>query len=129
MIFQEPMTSLNPIMKVGDQIVEAIRLHRDEGRAQARARAANILGRVGIPAPERRLGAYPHQLSGGMRQRVMIAMAFVCDAKLLIADEPTTGLDVTIQAQIIQLMKKMRSRIRDLNHPHHARHGRGRGHG
>ncbi|HEY9593657.1 MAG TPA: ABC transporter ATP-binding protein, partial [Spirochaetia bacterium] len=98
MIFQEPMTSLNPIMKIGDQIVEAIRLHSDEGGKAARARAVDMLRRVGIPNPERRMAAYPHQLSGGMRQRVMIAMALVCNAKLLIADEPTTGLDVTIQA-------------------------------
>ena len=108
MIFQEPMTSLNPIMTVGDQIIESIRLHRDEGRGQARARATEMLRRVGIPTPEKRLGSYPHQLSGGLRQRVMIAMALVSDAKLLIADEPTTALDVTIQAQILRLMKKMR---------------------
>ncbi|HET6487825.1 MAG TPA: ABC transporter ATP-binding protein, partial [Spirochaetia bacterium] len=111
MIFQEPMTSLNPIMTVGDQIIESIRLHRDEGRARARARATEMLGRVGIPTPEKRLGAFPHQLSGGLRQRVMIAMALVSDAKLLIADEPTTALDVTIQAQILRVMKRMRSEL------------------
>ncbi len=111
MIFQEPMTSLNPIMTVGNQIIESIRLHRDENRAQARARATEMLRRVGIPTPEKRLGSYPHQLSGGLRQRVMIAMALVSDAKLLIADEPTTALDVTIQAQILRLMRKMRAEL------------------
>lgn len=109
MIFQEPMTSLNPIMTVGAQIEEAILLHQDIGASAARKKAIDMLTRVGIPLPEKRLDAYPHQLSGGMRQRVMIAMALSCNSKLLIADEPTTALDVTIQAQIIDLMKKMRS--------------------
>ncbi len=109
MIFQEPMTSLNPIMKVGTQISEAILLHQKIGAADARKKAIEMLTRVGIPLPEKRMDSYPHQLSGGMRQRVMIAMALSCNSKLLIADEPTTALDVTIQAQIIDLMKKMRS--------------------
>jgi len=109
MIFQEPMTSLNPIMKVGSQISEAILLHQKIGAAEARKKATEMLERVGIPMPEKRMDSYPHQLSGGMRQRVMIAMALSCNSKLLIADEPTTALDVTIQAQIINLMKKMRS--------------------
>lgn len=109
MIFQEPMTSLNPIMTVGAQIAEAILLHQDIGVSAARKKAVEMLTRVGIPMPEKRLNSYPHQLSGGMRQRIMIAMALSCNSKLLIADEPTTALDVTIQAQIIDLMKKMRS--------------------
>lgn len=109
MIFQEPMTSLNPIMTVGAQIIEAILLHQKIGSSAARKKAVEMLTRVGIPIPEKRLDSYPHQLSGGMRQRVMIAMALSCKSKLLIADEPTTALDVTIQAQIIDLMKKMRS--------------------
>ncbi len=109
MIFQEPMTSLNPIMTVGTQITEAILLHQNIGIAAARKKAVDMLTRVGIPMPLKRLDSYPHQLSGGMRQRVMIAMALSCNSKILIADEPTTALDVTIQAQIIDLMRKMRS--------------------
>jgi oligopeptide/dipeptide ABC transporter ATP-binding protein len=109
MIFQEPMTSLNPIMTVGTQITEAILLHQNIGAAAARKKATDMLARVGIPMPEKRLDSYPHQLSGGMRQRVMIAMALSCNSKILIADEPTTALDVTIQAQIIDLMRKMKS--------------------
>jgi peptide/nickel transport system ATP-binding protein len=108
MIFQEPMSSLNPVMSIGDQIAEAVLLHENVSRRQARARAVEMLGLVGIPAPAERLGAFPHQFSGGMRQRVMIAMALVCNPKLLIADEPTTALDVTIQAQVLELMKKLR---------------------
>ena len=108
MIFQEPMTSLNPLFKVGDQISEAIALHKGLTRRQAREHAIDMLRRVSIPEPEQRAQAYPHQMSGGMRQRVMIAMALSCDPKVLIADEPTTALDVTIQAQILGLMREIR---------------------
>ncbi len=107
MIFQEPMTSLNPAFTVGDQIVEAIREHSDVSPAEARAQAIGWLARVRIPAPERRFDEYPHRLSGGMRQRVMIAMAMACRPSVLIADEPTTALDVTIQAQILDLMREL----------------------
>ncbi|MDP3416361.1 ABC transporter ATP-binding protein [Falsiroseomonas sp.] len=104
MIFQEPMTSLNPAYTVGSQMTEVLRRHRGATRAQAVDRAAELLGRVGITAPGLRLGQFPHQLSGGLRQRVMIAMALMCDPELLIADEPTTALDVTVQAQILRLL-------------------------
>jgi len=110
MIFQEPMTSLNPVYTIGNQIIEAIELHQDKKGAAARRRAVDILGLVGIADPERRIDEYPHQLSGGMRQRVMIAMALSCDPALLIADEPTTALDVTIQAQILDLIKQIQKR-------------------
>jgi len=110
MIFQEPMTSLNPVFTVGRQIGETLRVHRGLGRAEARQRALEALRLVQVPAPERRLDAYPHQLSGGLRQRVMIAMALACDPALLIADEPTTALDVTIQAQILTLLAGLRDR-------------------
>jgi peptide/nickel transport system ATP-binding protein len=111
MIFQEPMTSLNPVYSVGWQIVEAIRLHQKKSRRDARARAVEMLRLVGIPAPETNIDAYPHQLSGGMRQRVMIAMALACEPSLLIADEPTTALDVTIQAQILELLSKLKEQL------------------
>ena len=110
MIFQEPMTSLNPVYTVGEQIIEAIQLHEAVSNAAARARAVEMLGLVRIPNPESRVDEYPHQMSGGMRQRVMIALALACHPKLLIADEPTTALDVTIQAQILDLMRDLRDR-------------------
>ena len=107
MIFQDPMTSLNPVMKAGKQIEESIRLHEQISRAEAKQRTLEMMEAAGIPDPERRYECYPHQLSGGLRQRVMIAMAMVCRPKLLIADEPTTALDVTVEAQILDLMKKL----------------------
>ncbi len=107
MVFQEPMTALNPVFTVGDQLMETVRLHRGYDAARAREHAIQMLTRVGIPAPERRVDEYPHQLSGGMRQRVMIAIAMSCDPALLIADEPTTALDVTIQAQILDLVREL----------------------
>jgi oligopeptide/dipeptide ABC transporter ATP-binding protein len=109
MIFQEPMTSLNPVYTVGSQIMEAVRIHRDVSRNDARDRAIQMLELVGIPSPRERVTAYPHELSGGMRQRVMIAIALSCEPKLLIADEPTTALDVTIQAQILDLLRKLQA--------------------
>jgi len=111
MIFQEPMTSLNPVFTIGDQIAEVVRLHRDVSRAEARGRALEMLELVRMADPRRRLGEYPHQLSGGMRQRVVIAMALACDPDLVIADEPTTALDVTIQAQILDLLADLRQRL------------------
>jgi peptide/nickel transport system ATP-binding protein len=109
MIFQEPMTSLNPSFTIGDQIIETILRHRGGTRSAARKRAIDLLRRVHIPSPERRIDEYPHKLSGGMRQRVMIAMALACDPRLLIADEPTTALDVTLQAQILDLMRELKA--------------------
>jgi len=111
MIFQEPMTSLNPVYSVGWQIVEAVRLHQKRSRREARARAVELLRLVGIAEPETNVDAYPHQLSGGQRQRVMIAMALACEPKLLLADEPTTALDVTIQAQILELLRELQHRL------------------
>ncbi len=111
MIFQDPMTSLNPTMTIGKQIAESVRLHRDVSKDAAMARAAEVLDMVGLPRPKERLGDYPHQLSGGLRQRVMIAMALSCDPKLLIADEPTTALDVTIQSQILRLLDRLKREL------------------
>ncbi|MDC7233209.1 MAG: ABC transporter ATP-binding protein [Spirochaetales bacterium] len=111
MIFQEPMTSLNPVYSIGDQIIESIRLHQKLNKKDAKARAIEMLKLVGIPAAELRVNEYPHQLSGGMRQRVMIAMALSCNPKLLIADEPTTALDVTIEAQILELMVDLQKKL------------------
>ncbi|PZQ58139.1 MAG: peptide ABC transporter ATP-binding protein, partial [Variovorax paradoxus] len=111
MIFQEPMTSLNPVLTVGRQIAETVRLHQRAGRAEAMARAVEMLKLVQIPEPARRAHEYPHQLSGGMRQRVMIALALACNPEVLIADEPTTALDVTIQAQILDLIRRLQQEL------------------
>lgn len=111
MIFQEPMTSLNPVFTVGDQLAESIRLHQKAGKKKAMLKAVEMLKQVGVPAPEQRVKEYPHQLSGGMRQRVMIAMAISCNPALLLADEPTTALDVTIQAQILEMMKELKQKL------------------
>lgn len=111
MIFQEPMTSLNPVFTVGDQIAEAYQIHENLSKKQAMDKAVDMLRLVGIPSPEKRVRQYPFQLSGGMRQRVMIAMALACNPDLLIADEPTTELDVTIQAQILELMKELQQKL------------------
>lgn len=111
MIFQEPMTALNPVFTVGNQIVEAVLAHKKMGKSEALKRAVELLKLVGIPAPEERLKNYPHELSGGMRQRVMIAMALAFDPEILIADEPTTALDVTIQAQILELLHELKNRL------------------
>ena len=112
MVFQEPMTSLNPVYTIGNQIMEAIVIHQRMGRQEAREKAAEMLHAVGIPLPRQRLDEYPHQMSGGMRQRVMVAMALSCNPALLIADEPTTALDVTIQAQVLDLMNRLRQEYR-----------------
>jgi oligopeptide transport system ATP-binding protein len=112
MVFQDPMTSLNPVLTIGDQIMEPLLWHLEMNKRQARQRATELLDLVGIPEAGKRLDAYPHEFSGGMRQRAMIAMALACDPKLLIADEPTTALDVTIQAQILDLVNRLRERLR-----------------
>ncbi|GAA5415759.1 oligopeptide transport ATP-binding protein OppD [Paraliobacillus ryukyuensis] len=111
MIFQEPMTSLNPVIKIGDQLIEGVRIHTDKSRKQAKEQAMDMLQKVGLSRVDELMSQYPHQLSGGMRQRVMIAMAFICEPKVLIADEPTTALDVTIQKQILNLMKQLNSEM------------------
>ena len=111
MIFQEPMTSLNPVFTIGEQIAESLRIHRGMSNQAARARAVELLDLVGLPVPARQLDRYPHQMSGGQRQRVMIAIALSCDPKVLIADEPTTALDVTIQAQILELVRELRQKL------------------
>ncbi len=111
MIFQDPLSSLHPMYKIGKQLVEAVLMHQDVTKAQARDRAIEMLGLVGIPEPRRRIDAYPHEFSGGMRQRVMIAMALCNDPRILIADEPTTALDVTVQAQILELIRKLQSEL------------------
>ena len=111
MIFQDPMTSLNPVYKIGKQVGEGLRLHRGYSKQEALKRATELLDLVGIPEPEKRVNEYPHQFSGGMRQRVMIAMALACNPKLLLADEPTTALDVTIQAQVLETMKDLRKKF------------------
>jgi len=111
MIFQEPMTSLNPVLSIGRQLTEGLEIHLGKTPQQARGRAAELLGMVGIPDPERRLPQYPHQFSGGMRQRMMIAMALSCEPSLILADEPTTALDVTIQAQILDLLRRLRQEL------------------
>src|SRR5678815_665383 len=111
MVFQEPMTSLNPVLTIGRQLTETLQQHRGADRATADRRAVELLSLVGIADPQRRLGQYPHQLSGGMRQRIMIAIALTCEPRLIIADEPTTALDVTIQAQILELMQSLTKRL------------------
>jgi peptide/nickel transport system ATP-binding protein len=111
MVFQEPMTSLNPVLRVGDQVAEVLRVHTRSSRKEARERSIEMLGRVGIPDAPRRYGDYPHQLSGGLRQRVMIAMALMCKPSLLIADEPTTALDVTVQAQVLDLLADLQAEL------------------
>ena len=121
MIFQEPMTALNPVFRVGDQIAEVIQTHRKVGKKQALEQVVELLQQVGIASPESRVNDYPHQMSGGMRQRVLIAMALACRPRLIIADEPTTALDVTIQAQILELMRQLKENFRRIHSAHHAR--------
>ncbi len=126
MIFQEPMTSLNPVLTIGRQLTEALELHMHMDRRVATNRAIELLDMVGIPSAKSRIKDYPHQFSGGMRQRVMIAMGLSCNPRLLLADEPTTALDVTIQAQILELMAKLSSESRDSRYHHHPQPGRDR---
>ena len=128
MIFQDPMPSLNPVKRIGDQIAEQILAHEKVSKAEALDRAADLMGRVGIPRAKDRLRAYPHEFSGGMRQRVMIAMALSLSPGVLIADEPTTALDVTIQAQILKEIKQLQQRERQRRDLRHARSRRGRRH-
>ena len=129
MIFQDPMASLNPVMKIGDQIAEQILAHEDDPEGQRAASAAiELLERVGIPRARERVDSYPHEFSGGMRQRVMIALALSCDPSVLIADEPTTALDVTVQAQILQRFRELRDETNAALDPRHARPRRRRGH-
>ena len=130
MIFQDPMTSLNPVYRIGEQIVESIRAHESVDKRTARSRTVELLRQVGIPNPETRVDNFPHEFSGGMRQRAMIAMALSCNPSILIADEPTTALDVTIQAQIVELINTLEGRLqlrRDLHHPRSRRDRRNRG--